>query len=59
MLNSKFAKSKASAPSRGPSQEAEIVEIKPLVDHAIDCARNWNFEGAKKAIEQAKRRLEE
>lgn len=59
MLYSKSSKLNTSAQSETGSREVETGGLKPLVDHAIDCARNWNYEDAKKAIEQARRRLEE
>ena len=45
------------SPNRAPNPEQE--GLKPLVDHAIECARNANYRAAKKALAQAKKRLAE
>lgn len=40
------------------TQDNMGTEVKPLVDLAIDCARNMDFRAAKEALQQAKKRLE-
>ncbi|MQY42480.1 hypothetical protein GG681_07480 [Epibacterium sp. SM1969] len=47
-------------PARHPDGDCisqEVSDLKPLVDHAIERARNWDFEAAKAALKQAQRQL--
>ncbi|MBT8152773.1 hypothetical protein KMP13_02450 [Epibacterium ulvae] len=57
-----YTKSNKLPPSGSPGNgvdAADGVGIKSLVDHALDCARNSNFQEAREALEQAKQRLKE
>ncbi len=49
----------ASASSDNGVDGSDGGGIKSLVDHALDCARNSNFQEAREALEQAKQRLKE
>lgn len=40
-------------------RDPEGSDLKPLVDHAIERARNWDFKAAKDALTRARRQLDD
>lgn len=59
MVYSKSTKSPRATLTESGAPPSEEMGIKSLVDYALDCARNSNFQEAKEALEQAKQRLEQ